>query len=127
MVTRRVALALAASLVLLGPAAAIDAYDKAKFDEALKSGAPLVVHVHADWCPVCRRQEPILKSLSTDSATSGARQFVVNFDKEKAFLTANNVPSQSVILVFKGGKETARLAGETDAAKIKSTIVAGIK
>lgn len=127
MVTRRATLALAATVLLIGPAAALETYDKAKFDAALKSGAPLVVHVHADWCPVCRRQQPILSSLATDAATSAAKQFVVNFDKDKAFLSANNVPSQSVILVFKGGKETARLAGETDAGKIKSTIVAGIK
>jgi thioredoxin-like negative regulator of GroEL len=125
---RRQFLAAAAALVLTAPAAmAMETYSKAVFDQMMASGQPVVVHVHAAWCPVCKAQEPTLASLARDEATRGAKQVRVDFDKDKDFLRAHNVPSQSVILVFKGGKETGRVAGRSKMDEVKPVIVAGLR
>jgi thiol:disulfide interchange protein len=63
---RRILLAAFASLALIGSAFAFSGfapYDKAKFDALVKSGAPVIAHVHATWCSTCRRQETILNDL----------------------------------------------------------------
>lgn len=96
-------------------------YDPQVFDKSVASG-PVVVHIYADWCPVCKAQQPTLVSLSKDPKLAKVQFFTVNFDKDKAFLRSNKVANQSVILVFKGGKEVARLSGTTDAAQIRSDV-----
>jgi len=107
-------------------AAGFATYSAQSFDQALKSGAPVVVHVHADWCPTCRAQMPTLQSMSGDKQYDKVRFVRVNFDKDRDFLTTYKVASQSMILVFKGGKEVARFAGVTDAAQIKTRISGAI-
>jgi thiol-disulfide isomerase/thioredoxin len=125
---RRQFLAATAALFLAIPAAsAMEPYSKAAFDRMIASGEPVLVHVHASWCPVCKAQEPTLSSLATDPATKAARQVRVDFDKDKDFLAAHKVGSQSVILVFKGGRETGRIAGQSRMDAVKPVVVAGLK
>ncbi len=123
---RRALLIAAASLALTAytlptAAAGLARYEAGAFETALKSG-PVVVHVHADWCPVCRKQQPALSTLSSDPAMTDVKFIAVNFDKDKTFLKRNKVANQSVILIFKGGKEVARLIGTTDPAAIRAGV-----
>ena len=105
-----------------GLAAGPTPYEAGSFQSAVAAG-PVVVHVFADWCPVCKAQQPTLASLSGDAKLAKVRFITVNFDKDKDFLRANKVANQSVILVFKGGKEVVRLSGTTDAAKIREGVM----
>ena len=105
-------------------AGSLKPYNSADFDKALSAGKTIVVHVHADWCPVCHRQAPALQSLADDPAMAGAEFVQVNFDKDRDFLKANRISGQSVILVFKDGREVKRLVGVTDSDSIQSTVKA---
>ncbi len=107
-------------------ASAIQPYSKASFDEALNTGKTVVVHVHADWCPVCQKQQPTIQSLAASPAMAKVVFVRVNFDKDRDFLSTYKVPSQATILVFRGGKEVARLSGVTDAAQIKEKLQAAV-
>jgi thiol-disulfide isomerase/thioredoxin len=93
-------------------------YSKEKFDTALKGSKPVLVHVHADWCPVCVRQERAFNELSKSADFLKYAAIQVNFDMDLDFRKTHNVNNQSVILVFKGGKEAGRIGGVTDSAKI---------
>lgn len=93
-------------------------YKKETFDAALKGAKPILVHVHADWCPVCVRQERAFNELSQSADFKKFTAIQVNFDMDLDFRKAHNVNNQSMILVFKGGKETARIGGVTETAKI---------
>jgi thioredoxin 1 len=53
-------LCLVASLASAGDRAA---YDQSAFDAAQKAGKPILVEIHASWCPVCKAQAPILNDL----------------------------------------------------------------
>jgi thioredoxin 1 len=109
-----------AELVFATWASALDRYETGSLEEALASGQPIVVHVYAAWCPVCRAQKPALEALAKDKAFEGVKFVTVDFDKDKAFLRAHRVATQSVILAFKNGQEVVRILGITDADKIRT-------
>jgi len=97
-------------------------YEADGFRKLLASGVPVVVHVHADWCPVCRVQIPIIERVLKGAAYKNVRAIRVNFDRDKAFLADYKVVRQSTIIVFKAGKEVARLSYDTDPARIEEVL-----
>ncbi len=113
-----------AALIMMAPALAADfkPYEKAAFDKLLASGQPVLVHVHADWCPTCKRQLTVLGPMLNDPANAKVTAVTVNFDTEAAFKQANRVGGQSTLIAYKGGKEVARSVGATDAASIGGLI-----
>ncbi len=113
-----------AALMMVAPAFASDfkAYNKAEFDKLVDSGQPVLVHVHADWCPTCKRQLSVLGPMLKDPANAKVTAVTVNFDTETAFKQANKVGGQSTLIVYKGGKEVSRSVGATDVAAIGGLI-----
>jgi thioredoxin 1 len=107
-------------------AGALEPYEPRSFEQALASGRPIIVHVYAGWCPVCRAQKPILEALEKDKAFEGIKFVVVDFDKDKEFLQKYRVPTQSVILAFKNGHEVTRILGITDADKIRAGLLGAL-
>ena len=47
---------------------------------------------------------------------------VVDYDLERALRQKLGVRTQSTLIVYRGNRETARLAGETDAGKLKAAL-----
>jgi thiol-disulfide isomerase/thioredoxin len=88
-------------------------FNQAQFDAARAAGQSVGVVFHADWCPTCRAQAPILKDLAAAPQFKSLTLFVADFDVEKALRSALRVNQQSTIVVFKGSRETARATGQT--------------
>jgi thioredoxin 1 len=88
-------------------------FNQAQFDATRLAGKPVAVVFHADWCPTCRAQAPVLKTLSETPSLSAVTVYVADFDTEKGLKKALGVTRQSTIVVFKQGKETARSTGDT--------------
>ena len=61
-------------------------YDAGKFAAAVKTSQTMVVDVHADWCPTCRAQAPILQELRRDEQLKSVRFVRVDWDKDKDFV-----------------------------------------
>jgi thioredoxin 1 len=93
-------------------------FDQAQFDAARAAGKPVAVVFHADWCPTCRAQAPVLKDLAESPDFKSLTVYVANFDTEKALKKALNVTQQSTIVVFKNGKEIARSTGDTQKSRL---------
>jgi thioredoxin 1 len=108
-------------------AAAWSGYDAQRFRAAQDAGRSIIVDVYADWCPVCRRQKPILDDIARLPALKDAMLVRVDFDTQKEFLRTHRIPRQSTILVFKGRKETARSIAETDPAKLREVVLNGLQ
>jgi thioredoxin 1 len=88
-------------------------FNQAQFDATRAAGKPVAVVFHADWCPTCRAQAPLLKELAQSPELSPVTLYVANFDTEKALKKSLGVTTQSTIVVFKNGQEIARSTGDT--------------
>jgi len=111
---RKLIQAVLATFLLVNLAfAAGQPYTQNQFDTLQKQGAPILVWVHAGWCPVCRAQEKILDDLLPTPALKGLTVLKVDFDDQKPVVRAFHVVRQSTFVLFKGGKEIGRSLGDT--------------
>jgi thiol-disulfide isomerase/thioredoxin len=121
---RRTLLLLAvAAMSLAGPClgeAAEVAFDAQAFAAAQAAGKPVVVAIHASWCPVCAKQKPIMSQLEADPALQGVTVFMVDFDAQKDVVRRFGVQKQSTLIAFHGKVEKTRSTGETDADKLRA-------
>lgn len=97
-------------------------FNQAQFDDARAAGKPVALVFHADWCPTCRAQAPVLKELTQKPELMPLTLFVANFDTEKALKRSLSVTQQSTVIVFKGGKEVARSTGDTQEAPLAALL-----
>jgi thioredoxin 1 len=88
-------------------------FNQAQIDAARAAGKPVAVVFHADWCPTCRAQAPVLKELAQSPELKPVTLYVADFDTEKALKKSLRVTTQSTIVVFKNGQEIARSTGDT--------------
>jgi thioredoxin 1 len=119
-----VRLALAASLLLsatLSHALTVTPYTPAALAAAQQAGEPLVLHFHASWCPTCRAQDKAFDALKADPSLK-LTLMEVDYDAEKALEKQMKVTAQSTLVVFHGATERGRSTGETDPARLKSTL-----
>ena len=81
-----------------------------EFNAAVNSSETVLVDFGAEWCPPCRKMEPVLKSLETNNA--GKFKLVrVDGGNDEAVLKAYNVTSLPVFIIFKNGKQVWRKDG----------------
>jgi thioredoxin 1 len=97
-------------------------FNQAQFDATRAAGRPVAVVFHADWCPTCRAQAPVLKQLTESKALESVTLFVANFDTENALKRSLRVTQQSTIVVFKDGKERARSTGDTQPDRLSALL-----
>ncbi len=122
-----VAAAVATVIAGLRPAGAAEAtFDQKAFDAAQAAGKPVIVAVHATWCPICARQKPIMSQLETDPALKDITVFLVDFDSQKDIVRGFGVQKQSTLIAFHGKTEKTRSTGETDAAKLRAIYAAAL-
>ncbi|MBR1658887.1 MAG: thioredoxin [Oscillospiraceae bacterium] len=78
-------------------------------NEVLKSDKPVLADFNADWCGPCQMLKPILEDLAADTP---AYKFVsINIDDQDELAMEYGVASIPCLVVFKGGRETARSIG----------------
>jgi len=125
MLSRRSLLAVGglAALGLSGPAfAAGTPFTTDAFEAALKSGKPILVEVHADWCPVCKAQSPVLEKLTGEARFKDILVFRIDFDEQNDIAKKFGARTQSTLIVFKGGQEVGRSVGDTRADSLAALL-----
>lgn len=117
-------LGVAAATAIVQPAYAAEfkPYSDAAFAAAQAEGRPILVDVYAPWCPVCARQQELIKSAAKDPANKALIIFKLDFDDQKAEQRRFRVTKQSTLIAFAGKRETGRLLGSTDAKAIANLI-----
>jgi thiol:disulfide interchange protein len=101
----------------------IEPYTATGLQQAQAAGKPVAVHFHAEWCSTCKAQERAFREIRNDPELKDITLMVADYDTERDLKKAMNVRSQSVIVVFKGTRETARLGGDTKPARIKAALL----
>ena len=124
--SRRYVLIAVAGLALAASVPAL-AFQATKFSagalaDAQKSGKPVLVEIHAPWCPTCKAQAPILDKLLGSEKFKAFQTLAVDFDSQKEDVKALKANMQSTLIVYKGDKEVGRSVGVTDAAAIEALL-----
>ena len=92
--------------------------NSSEFDELLRDGpGPILVDFWASWCGPCRAVAPELEKLARERA---GRVIVAKVDTEALPEVAGRFAIRSIptMIVFRGGKEAARLSGAMPASAI---------
>jgi thiol-disulfide isomerase/thioredoxin len=92
------------------------------FKAAQAAGSPILVEIHADWCPTCKAQKPILDQLTADPKFDALKIFRVDFDSMKPAVHEFGANMQSTLIVFKGAAEQGRSVGDTKEASIAALL-----
>jgi thiol-disulfide isomerase/thioredoxin len=118
MITRRtiIAASLVAGASCMTSAIAAEKQDfkQETFEAAQKAGKPILVWIHASWCPTCAAQAPILAGLENQPRLKDLTVFQVDFDSQKAAVKHFGAQIQATLITYKGTTETGRLVAETD-------------
>lgn len=108
-----------AALASAGPS---EPYTQKRFDELAAQGKPALVAVHANWCPTCKAQKPILSELMGRPEFKDVTELIVDFDAQKPVVKQYSVSMQSTLIAFKGGKEVGRSVGDTTKVGIEGLV-----
>ena len=126
MLTRRSILiaSLVAGAFTMSPALAetVPTFDAEAFADAQKAGRPILIAIHASWCPTCKAQAPILSELRADPKFKNLAYFVIDFDSQKDLVNRFGARMQSTLIIFKGEKEEGRSVGDTNRDSIYALV-----
>jgi len=92
------------------------------FKAAQMAGDPILVEIHADWCPTCKAPKPILDKLTADPKFKELKIFRVDFDSMKPVVKQFGAQMQSTLIVFKGLAEQGRSVGDTKETSISALL-----
>jgi thioredoxin 1 len=115
------ALAIAAPLAPSWANSAVP-FSQDAFKAAQAAGNPILVEIHADWCPTCKAQRPILDKLTAEPKFKYLKIFRVDFDAQKPAVKQFGAQMQSTLIIFKGAAEQGRSVGDTKEASISALL-----
>jgi thiol-disulfide isomerase/thioredoxin len=113
-------------LATMAPAMEAKTFDLNAFAAAQAAGRPILLEIHASWCPTCRAQQPILSKLAANAKFKNIVRFTIDFDSRKDLLKQFKVRWQSTLIAFKGKNEVGRSTGDTNAASIEALVAKSI-
>jgi thioredoxin 1 len=94
------------------------------FDSLINCDVPVLVDFHATWCGPCKTLAPILEQVKRTLGNS-IKIIKIDIDKNPALASNLNVSGVPTLMVFKGGKLTARKSGVIPAQEIIRLIQTG--
>ena len=89
-------------------------------DEVLNTSGTVLVDFYADWCGPCKMVSPIVHEIAEER-----KDIIVgkaNVDESAALAKQYKVMSIPTLIVFKDGKESARLIGYSPKEEILATL-----
>lgn len=115
---------LTAVVAISAPALAADfrPYSAAALQAARAEGRPVVVHVYASWCPTCRAQAPLIRSIGARPDYARLLVLTLDYDRQKPDRKLLGVRQQSTLIAYARGQETGRTVGVTSLDGIKAML-----
>jgi thioredoxin 1 len=89
--------------------------------EVLESTVPVLVDFWAEWCPPCKKVDPLLDELASEY--DGQVRFTrLNADENYDAVVRYGVHSLPTLLIFRGGREVGRQVGYAPRPQLKRQI-----
>jgi rhodanese-related sulfurtransferase len=91
------------------------------YAKLIRSAGVVLVDFGAEWCPPCKKMEPVLASLQKELA---GKYTLVKVDggRDTDMMKANGVNALPVFIVYKNGKETYRIQGVVEKNILKAQL-----
>jgi thioredoxin 1 len=105
-------------LFLLLPQPLAEPFTQTRLDALNRSGQPVLVAIHADWCSTCKTQERVLQELLPQPEFKRITLLRMDFDQQKEAVRSFGVEYQSTLIVFKDGREVGRSTAEQSPVRI---------
>ena len=92
-----------------------------EYAKLIRSAGVVLVDFGAEWCPPCKKMEPVLASVQKELA---GKYTLVKVDggRDTDMMKANGVSAIPVFIVYKNGKETYRVQGVVDKNILKQQL-----
>jgi thioredoxin 1 len=118
------AIPIVAALLVAAPASATEfrTYDQRAFVAAQAADRPILVEVHAPWCPICAAQGKALKKFTANAGYKDLIVFRIDFDSQKPIWSKFGAKSQSTLIAYHGRKETGRIAYDSNEQHISALL-----
>lgn len=120
----------APTVVIAGKTSPYIAFDQKSYDQALQDKKIIVLNFYANWCPICRAEEPDVKAAFESLNDPNVVGFQVNYNDdqtdppEEALARRFGVTYQHTKVILKDGqqviKETAQWDKETFVTQINA-------
>ena len=91
------------------------------FNGAIMSSQTVLVDFGAEWCPPCKKMEPVLQSLQKNNAGKFTL-LKVDGANDEAILKEYKVTQLPVYIIFKNGKQVWRKDGVVDEKEIAAQL-----
>jgi len=92
-----------------------------EYAKLILSANVVLVDFGADWCPPCKKMEPVLAAVQKELA---GKYTLVKVDggRDTEMMKANGVSALPVFIVYKNGKETYRVQGVVEKNILKEQL-----
>lgn len=130
MFTRMTGALFAATMLVAAPAHAAEFrdFDHTAFAAAQAEGRPILLDVHAWWCPVCASQNHTIKqTVSMSKAYDRLIIFRINYDSQKPVWQSFGVRKQATLIAFRGRQEVGRIQYMTNKDKINALLASTVR
>ncbi len=92
-----------------------------EYKEHVNSAKTVLADFGAEWCPPCKKMEPVIARLKNES-TGKYQVITIDAGTQTSLLNKMNIESLPVWIVYKNGKEIWRKQGIVSIEEIKSKL-----
>jgi thioredoxin len=96
----------------------VPALDDAGFEAHLSGAVPVLVDFWAPWCVPCRKISPVVEALAREMEGS-LNVAALDVDANPVVASRHAVLSLPTLILFRDGRELARLTGTPSERKIR--------
>lgn len=101
-------------------------YSDAAFARAQAANKPILIEVHAPWCPVCAAQGRAMDRIMAKGGYDDLVVMRIDFDSQKSLWTKFGARKQSTLIAFRGKTETGRIAYVSDEASVAKLLASTV-